>query len=212
METRTSLHQCLHVEQIKNLPFSRLIPNKYHMREFISILEQSNESLSRIEVIFTQPTQIMLESYKSPASELSTQFGVVYSDTDNDQIYMELIVTDTTDQKPVIKVDYVLGRAQLVVSNVISFRDHKPMNTSMGVQPGATDMGHTAMRWLLKQILKDAQARGFSQTRISSHTRYTGSRAVHGTQTDVSQAPVNYSVNQKITEHRIYLGPWTILD
>lgn len=182
------------------------------MRELINIIAQSAASSARIEVIFQLQTQIMLEAYKSPASELTPQFRVVYNDTDNHQLYMEVLVTDVSDAQPVVKVDYVLGQDQLVVSNVISFRDHKAMHTSMGTQTGASDMGHTAMRWLLKEVLKDARARGFNQTQISSQTRYTRARAHQGAQTDGSQEPLNYSVHQKITESRMYLGPWTILN
>jgi hypothetical protein len=190
-----------------------LLPrNKYHMREFIDIMNHAHETSARIEIIFRFQTQLMLEAYKSPATELSLQFRVVYDDSDNHQLYMEVLVSDVSDVKPVIKADYVLGQEDLVVSNVISFRDHKIMHTSMGPQSGAADMGHGAMRWLLREVLKDARARGYHQTQISSQTRFTGARAHQGDKTHLSQEPVNYPVSQKLTEHRICLGPWTILD
>jgi hypothetical protein len=182
------------------------------MREFINIMNHSHGTAHRVEIIFRFQTQLMLEAYKSPATELKLQFRVVYDDSDNHQLYMEVLATDVSDGKPVIKADYVLGQEELVVSNVISFRDHKVMHTSMGTQMGAADMGHMAMRWLLKEVLKDARVRGYHQTRISSLTRFTGARAHHGDQTDVSQEPLNYSVSQKLTEQRIYVGPWTQLD
>lgn len=182
------------------------------MREFINIINHSHETSHRVAIIFSYHTQLMLEAYKSPATELNLQFRVVYDDADNHQLYMEVWVSDVSDGKPVIKADYVLGKDQLVISNVTSFRDHKVMHTSMGPQTGATDMGHTAMQWLLTQVLKDARNKGFDQTQIVSQTRYSGARAHQGDQTHVFQEPLNYTVSQKITEDHICLGPWTQID
>jgi hypothetical protein len=182
------------------------------MREYMDMVTASQMLSNRIEVILTEQTQLMLEAYKNPASDLNIEFKEVYLDPDQNHLYMTALVLDVTDQKPVVKVDYVLGSDQLVISNVISFRDHKMMHTSMGMQSGATDMGHAAVRWLLKELLKHARMRGFTHTQIASTTRYSGARAVNGTQTDASQEPINYSVNQKLAETRLWLGPWSCVE
>jgi hypothetical protein len=177
------------------------------MRKFIDII---NEGLSpnhyRIEIIFSESAELLLDSFKNPANELTINYRVVYDDIGSSgKLYMDAIVVELQNNKPVIKVDYVLGSTELVISNVVSFREDKNMVTSSGIQQGAADMGYAAMKWLYKNILTDAENRGFNCTKITSSTRYSGARAKNGEQTQTLDLPVNYNVKQKIKERFIYI-------
>ena len=168
------------------------------------ISEGISPNHNRIEIIFSEQAELLLESFKDPSNELTIKYRIAYDDQSNGKLYMEATVIEIANDKPVIKIDYVLGNTSLVISNVISFRDDKPMYTSSGIQPGATDMGASAMRWLYKSILTDAKNRGFDCVKITSSTRYSGARAKHGPQTTLNDLPVNYDVDQKIRERFIY--------
>lgn len=175
------------------------------MRQFIdAVTTHMSQMPYRLEIVLTEHVQHVLEAYQNPEQDLELQFRVVYADPMDNRVFMELMVLDKLTQTPVVKVDYVLGDQNVVVSNVISFKNDKHMHTSMGVQSGATDLGTKTVRWLFKQILSDATKRGYPATHVSSTTRYSGARAAQGSQTQYHELPTNYSVSQKITERHLY--------
>jgi len=145
-----------------------------------------------------------MESFGNPEQELSMSYRIIHEDVTEGKIYIEAIVFEKTNNSKLIKIDYILGNDALVISNVVSFRNDKPMTTSSGQQTGATDVGSIAIKWIYKQILIDAENRGYKGVRITSSTRYSGARAKNGLQTSIDELPINYSVDQKITERFVY--------
>jgi hypothetical protein len=175
------------------------------MRKFIDIISNGVSSThNRIEMIFSKSSLFLLESFSNPSAELKIAYRVIYEDHNEGKVYIEAIVSETKNNEPVIKIDYTLGDKNLVISNIISFRDDKSMFTSSGPQSGAADMGYTAISWLFKNILTDAKNRGFENVKISSSTRYSGARAKNGQQTAIHDIPINYNAGQKITERFVY--------
>jgi hypothetical protein len=175
------------------------------MRNFIDIINQNQFSDSnRIEIIFSESAYCLLDSYQNPKDELEVQYSVTHKYPLDDKLYMEATVFEKSTHHKIIRIDYRLGDKNLVISNVISFRNDKNMYTSNGPQDGAADLGHIAMMWLFRNILSDAKDRGYDNTRITSSTRYSGARAKNGKQTSIYDEPMNYDVAQKIKERFVY--------
>ena len=168
------------------------------------ISEGISPNHNRIEIIFSDQAEFLLESFKDPSNELTIKYRIRYDDQTNGKLYIEATVIENSNNTPVIEIDFVLGDSNLVISNVVSFRPEKMMYTSSGMQFGATDMGTSAMRWLYKNILTDAKNRGFDCVKITSSTRYSGARAKNGIQTSPDELPTHYAVDQKIRERFIY--------
>jgi hypothetical protein len=175
------------------------------MRKFIDIISEGiSLNHNRIEIIFSKSAELLLESFTDPVNELKINYRIRYNDQQNGKLYIVATVIEISSNIPVIEIDYTLGDTNMVVSNVVSFRNDKHMFTSNGQQIGATDMGFTAMKWIYSNILTDAKNRGFDCTKIVSGTRYTGARAKNGMQNSPDDLPINYDVNQDLRERFIY--------
>ena len=152
--------------------------------------------------MFTDSIDCLLESFDDPVHQLRIEFREVHRE--EDRLYMSAEVFEKPNNLILIRVDYELGGSEVNVTNIVSYRNDKSMNTSSGIQSGATDMGPRALKWLLKNITQDAQDRGYHGIKITSSTRYSGARAHNGPETDVVDIPVNYNVNLPLRERFVY--------
>jgi hypothetical protein len=108
-----------------------------------------------------------------------------------------------------VKITFSLTKnnSQVDIGTIEPF-DHpentKIVHTSLGAYPGGVDMGHSAMKWLLRQLKDFAHTEGFAINKISSTTRSTGARAKNNPGDDGTGMPRHFDVNRPLNESVIY--------
>lgn len=157
--------------------------------------------ISRKHFTVGSDTMELLEAYSDPANQLIIQFELVVSA--HGVHYYKAIVKEKQTNDAILLVHFDLDENNPNAVRVNSIEPlgiidpHKTVYTTAGSQHTGADIGHTAIKWLSRQIRQYARLQGFDILQVVSSTRITGARAKNNPSNNDLAHSFNVAVNVK---------------
>ena len=141
----------------------------------------TRELIDEITVLATTDKLEVLEAYHQPEQELTLIFMAKPNAIFPDTLDVTALVNEIATGETVVQVDYQLKPKSdgMDIANISAAKlsPGKRVWTTKAAAEKSTDLGYAAMRWLLRELARDARKRGYPVTRWSSSTRISGAWA-----------------------------------
>ena len=192
---------------------SNVIVDRFDLLRFSLIGNNSNGvhimkiyEIDRKYFNFLNNSKDLLEAYSNPSTQLDIRFrDMAY---ESGVHFIEAMVSEKDTNEKVIMAHFTLDEREpnmVSMNNIypLKLASDKQVHTSLGASSGhGSDMGTSAVRWLMRKVIEYSKTKGFDIKNVISSSRETGARAKNNPSD--GDMPTNFNVAVKLKETLLY--------